>query len=268
MSRAGRPTGYGKPPLCLANLHLPPYGRAVLFTIVYRSPHEASTSDPAAGASHHLQQHTDRVVIFHHLCSVTLIANIPSLGKSIYGPHNLFFFLLQLTLSFILLLNLTSLHQKFPTHAGTCALVVIKSSLNLLGNKPLTESTEAQARQALLTSCHTRPFSRHFLRKSIKKCTALKECNYISSLPGNTITSFRLQRHPILQLTQEIGNHGHQVGDAGSANGSPDVLLQWRNCSALHRSPGCNRAPLSANPIDRKLVLTTDAFSNALFQLM
>lgn len=92
--------------------------------------------------------------------------------------------------------------------------------------------------------------------------------SYISSLPGNTVTSFRLQHHPVLQRTLETGNHGHRVGDAGSADGSPDVLLQWSNCSALQHSPGCNRALFSAKPLDGKLLLTTDDFSNELFQLM
>lgn len=92
--------------------------------------------------------------------------------------------------------------------------------------------------------------------------------SYISSLPGNTVTSSCLQHHPILQCTLEIGNHSHQVEDTGSADGSPYVLLQWSNCSALHCSPGCNCALLSANLLDRKLLLTTDDFSNELFQLM
>lgn len=55
-------------------------------------PHGASTSDPAAGASHHLQWYIDRVVIFSHLCSVILITNTPSLGKGIYGPQLIFLF--------------------------------------------------------------------------------------------------------------------------------------------------------------------------------
>lgn len=55
-------------------------------------PHETSTSDPAAGASHHFQWYIDRVVIFNHLCSVILIANIPSVGKGIYGPQLTFLF--------------------------------------------------------------------------------------------------------------------------------------------------------------------------------
>lgn len=60
------------------------------------------------------------------------------------------------------------------------------------------------------------------------------------------------------------GNQGCQGGDAGSADSSPYILLQWSKCCALHHSPGSNRAPLSANPLDRKLLLTTDDFSNEL----
>lgn len=85
--------------------------------------------------------------------------------------------------------------------------------------------------------------------------------SYNSPLSVNTTTFFTC----ICLTALTGGNQGCQGRDAGSADSLPYFLPQWSKCCALHHSPGCNHAPLSANPLDRKLLLTTDDFSNELF---
>lgn len=91
--------------------------------------------------------------------------------------------------------------------------------------------------------------------------------SYISSLQGNTISPFCPQHHPISPGTLEMGTSITGV--------KPETEPRVRHtpCSSRvavphYTTPQAVIVLFSTNPLDRKLLLTTDDFSNELFQLM
>lgn len=93
--------------------------------------------------------------------------------------------------------------------------------------------------------------------------------SYISSLQGNTISSFCLQHHPISQSTLEMGTSITAVKLETEAQPRVRHTPCSSRVAVLHyTTPQAVIVLFSTNPLDRKLLLTTDDFSNELFQLM